>query len=295
MQVGDFIQYLSSEKHYSAHTIKAYQNDLSQFFVFLESSYSVTDVREVTSQVIRSWLAGLIQEGVSARSASRKLSALKTFFRYQVKCLKITENPMLKVMSPKVPVKLPQFIDQNKIIKLLDEVDFGNDFKGLRNKLVLELLFATGMRVSELSCLRFKDLDKMRLLVTISGKRNKQRLVPITNDLNLQIEKYQDLKVKNFSESSTNDYLIVTNKGQKVYPKFIYNIVRNSLAIITTQTKKSPHVLRHSFATAMLANGADLNAIKELLGHSSLAATQVYTHNTIDRIKRIYEQAHPKA
>lgn len=295
MQVGDFIQYLSSEKHYSAHTVKAYQNDLIQFFEFLESTYSISDTSKVNSQIIRSWLAALIQQGVSARSASRKLSSLKNFFRYQVKRGNISDNPMLKVVSPKVPIKLPQFIDQSKISKLLDEVKFGNDFQGLRNKLVLELLYATGMRVSELCNLRTRDLDKGRLMVTISGKRNKQRLVPLSNHLFKQIEEYQDLKAKSFSENSTNDYLIVTNKGHKSYPKFIYNIVHKSLALVTTQTKKSPHVLRHSFATAMLDNGADLNAIKELLGHSSLAATQVYTHNTIDRIKRIYEQAHPKA
>lgn len=295
MQVGDFIQYLTSEKHYSAHTIKAYQNDLNQFFSFLETSYSLCDIRELNSQIIRSWIAGLIQSGNSARTTTRKLSSLKTFFRYQVKLGNISENPMLKVISPKVPSKLPQFVDKDKLNKLFDEIDFGSHFKGIRNKLVLDILYSTGVRVSELVNLRHKDIDSARMTVIITGKRNKQRLIPLSSNLVQSISEYAVVKAETFPKGMSSEYLIVTNKGHKAYPRFLYNIVHSSLALVTTQIKKSPHVLRHSFATAMLDNGADMNAIKELLGHSSLAATQVYTHNTIDRIKRIYEQAHPKA
>lgn len=295
MCVDDFIQFLTSEKHYSPHTITAYQNDLYDFFDFVGSAYEITDIGLVDHQVVRSWLAHLMQSGASARTAGRKLSSLRSYFRFLVKRNVVKENPMLKVVAPRTAKKLPVFIEKEKMDKLFREVAFEPGFAGMRNRVVIEMLYATGMRVSELISLRHKDIDPQSMTLLVTGKRNKQRIIPFGPCLLEVIEDYNKAKKEYFGLIEPNGFFITSVKGIKAYPKLIYNIVTQTLNLVTTQTRKSPHVIRHTFATGMLNSGADLNAIKELLGHANLAATQVYTHNTIDRIKRIYQQAHPKA
>ncbi len=290
-----FIQYLAFEKRCSAHTITAYKNDLRQFSFYANSTYDISDLRNVNYQVIRSWLAQLIQSGTSPRSANRKLSTLKSYFRFMITRGYIEENPVNKVIAPKISKKLPVFVEKEKMDKLLGAIAVESDFNSVLSRFVVEILYSTGMRVAELIALKHKDIDITSMSLLVTGKRNKQRIIPFGNHLRDAISEFTLAKEKQFGQVQANDFLITTLKGKKAYPKLIYNIVTQSLQLITTQNKKSPHVLRHTFATSLLNNGADLNAIKELLGHSNLAATQVYTHNTIDRIKHIYQQAHPKA
>jgi integrase/recombinase XerC len=290
-----FIQYLTFEKRFSVHTITAYKNDLRQFSSFADSIYGITDSRDVSYQLIRSWLAQLIQTGTSPRSANRKLSTLKSYFRFLINRGYIEENPVHKVIAPKISKKLPVFVENEKMDKLLGAIAVESDFNSVLSRFVVEILYATGMRVAELIALKHKDIDMASMSLLVTGKRNKQRIIPFGSHLRDAITEFTLAKEKQLRPVQANDFLITTVKGKKAYPKLIYNIVTQSLQRITTQDKKSPHVLRHTFATSMLNNGADLNAIKELLGHSNLAATQVYTHNTIERIKHIYQQAHPKA
>jgi integrase/recombinase XerC len=295
MHAEDFIQFLASEKHYSPHTIAAYKNDLGQFHTFSISNYDLVNAVDLDHQVIRSWLAHMVESGVSARSARRKLSTLKSYFRFLLKRGLIRENPMQKIIAPQASQKLPVFVGIHKMEKLFELISTDVGFIGIRNRLVMEMLYATGIRVSELVTLKHKDISMEAMNLMVTGKRNKQRIIPFGSQLLAVLNDYHIIKEEQFGIFNTNDYLITTVKGKQSYPKLIYNIVTQNLHLVTTQTKRSPHVIRHSFATGMLNNGADLNAIKELLGHSSLAATQVYTHNTIERIKHIYQQAHPKA
>ena len=295
MHAEDFIQFLASEKHYSPHTIAAYKNDLAQFHTFSISNYDLVNAVDLDHQVIRSWLAHMVESGVSARSARRKLSTLKSYFRFLLKRGLIRENPMQKIIAPRASQKLPVFVGKDKMEKLFELISTDVGFIGIRNRLVMEMLYATGMRVSELIAIKHKDISMEAMTLIVTGKRNKQRIIPFGSQLLAVLKDYLVIKEEQFGIININDYLITTVKGKQSYPRLIYNIVTRNLLLVTTQTKKSPHVIRHSFATGMLNNGADLNAIKELLGHSSLAATQVYTHNTIERIKHIYQQAHPKA
>lgn len=295
MRADDFILFLTSEKHYSPHTITAYSNDLTQFFNYVESAYGYIETKNIDHLIIRSWLSYLIQAGTTARSANRKLSTLKSYFRFLIKREIILVDPMQKIVSLRDEKNLPVFIEKEKMKLLFTSTHFEPGFKSVRNRMVLEMLYATGMRVSELVELKNKDVDLVSMIVRVTGKRNKQRIIPFGSYLSDTMSEFTKVKEERFGLISTESYFITTEKGEKAYPKLIYNIVIQGLAIVTTQLKKSPHVIRHTFATAMLNNGADLNSIKELLGHSSLAATQVYTHNTIERVKRIYQQAHPKA
>lgn len=295
MHAEDFIQFLASEKHYSPHTIAAYKNDLAQFHTFSISNYDLVNAVDLDHQVIRSWLAHMVESGVSARSARRKLSTLKSYFRFLLKRGLIRENPMQKIIAPRASQKLPVFVGKDKMERLFELISTDVGFIGIRNRLVMEMLYATGMRVSELIAIKHKDISMEAMTLIVTGKRNKQRIIPFGSQLLAVLKDYLVIKEEQFGIININDYLITTVKGKQSYPRLIYNIVTRNLLLVTTQTKKSPHVIRHSFATGMLNNGADLNAIKELLGHSSLAATQVYTHNTIERIKHIYQQAHPKA
>lgn len=290
-----FISHIALERHYSPHTLTAYNNDLIQFFDFIDNAYSITGIADVDHQIIRSWLAQLLQNKVSARTVNRKLSCLKSFFRFLIQNDVIRKNPLQKVIAPRTSKKLPVFIEPAKMDQLLDSEIFNDDFAGIRDRLVIEMLYATGMRVSELVSLKCKDVDTRSMTILVTGKGNKQRLVPFIPNLLELINGYVAEREKLLGKHQPSDFFIITKKGKAVYSRLLYNIVRNNLQIVTTQLKKSPHVLRHSFATGMLNNGADLNAIKEILGHANLAATQVYTHNTIDRIKRIYHQTHPKA
>lgn len=290
-----FIQYIKFEKRYSPHTVSAYQSDLDQFFKFLnEPEQTVTSPAEITYQHIRNWMVHLMGE-MTARSVNRKIATLRKYFKFLLREGLITDNPTSKIQSPKNVKRLPVVVEDEKLNAMLnsDEV-FGDDFEGVRDKLVLEILFGTGIRLAELVGLKEQDIDIYNDTMKVLGKRNKERIVPINHELKLLLEQYIELK-KNRNSDNNSLTLIVTNKGSDVYPKFIYLIVHKYLSYISTQNKKSPHVLRHTFATSLLNRGADLNAIKELLGHANLSATQVYTHNSVERLKSIYKQAHPKA
>ena len=295
MVTTDFINYLKFEKRYSPHTITAYTKDLDQFDSFLKSEYDVLNANEVSYQMVRSWIVGLIELNISARSVNRKLSTLKSYFKYLVREELINENPMPKVQSPKTSKKLPVFVDRESMETLFSEDIFSSDFDGTRNRLIIEMFYMTGIRLSELINLKNFDIDFYQQSIKVLGKRNKERIIPISAGLIDSIKKYIEIRDKNVEVSEQNDYFYVTIKGKKLYEKLAYHIVNLYLGKVSTLQKKSPHVLRHTFATHMLNNGADLNAIKEILGHSNLAATQVYTHNTIEKLKTIYKQAHPRA
>ena len=292
MFLEQFLKYLTYEKRYSSHTLTAYKNDLSQFQQFLTSQELA--IQSVSHQVIRAWMVSLIDVGITPRSIHRKISTLRSFYKFLQKEKVVADNPVLKVQTPKTAKKLPVFIDDEKLISLLDSKLFSDDFEGLRDKLVIELLFGTGIRLSELVGLKTNQVYLSEKTIKVLGKRNKERIIPINLSLINLLTNYT--AEKNNQECSNNlGVLIVTNAGLKAYPKLIYRIVQKYLSMISTQEKKSPHILRHSFATSLLNKGADINAIKDLLGHANLAATQVYTHNSIERLKSIYKQAHPKA
>lgn len=289
-----FIQYIQFEKRYSYHTIIAYKTDIDQFFLFLKEQYEIIDEKKVDYLIIKSWIVKLMENDLSTRSINRKLSSLKTFFKYLIREEIISINPMLKVTSPKTSKRLPEFVEKNKIEHLLNDVDFGDDFTAIRNKTIFEVFYATGIRSSELINLKEQDIDLKRSTIKVIGKRNKERIIPFSNKLNNLLEIYLEKKHKEISEQKANTHLFVTIKGKKMYAKLVYIMINSYLNKVTTLSKKSPHVLRHTFATHMLNSGADLNAIKELLGHSNLSSTQIYTHNTIDKLKSIYNHAHPK-
>jgi integrase/recombinase XerC len=289
MQQEKFINYLSSEKRFSVHTITSYSNDINQFFLFLSEEYKITsELSEVNFQIVRSWIASLLEQGVTPRSVNRKISTLKTFFKFLIREGVIQESPMLKVVAPKSKKRLPLFVEEDQIESLLNGVEFDDGFIGERDKLIIELFYVTGIRLSELINIKISDLNFDNNLVKVLGKRNKERLIPlstrIVKELQFFIEKYK-----------IDNYLFTNLGGTKVYTKLVYRIVNKYIGKISSINKKSPHILRHTFATHMLNHGADINAIKELLGHANLSATQVYTHNTIEKLKSVYKQAHPRA
>ncbi len=295
MTIERYIQYIQYEKRYSKHTVIAYTKDLDQFFSFISEQYETTDIKNINYLLVRSWLVYLMENSISTRTINRKLSTLKSFFKFLIREGEISENPMRKIIPPKSSKRLPAFIEQEKINFLFDEIDFGEGFKAIRDKTILELFYATGMRLSELVNLKETDLNFNYNTIKVLGKRNKERIIPFSNKLKVLLNKYLTEKNKKFNLKESDKFLFITEKGKKVYNKLIYRIVNSYLSKITTLNKRSPHVLRHTFATHMLNNGADLNTIKELLGHSNLSATQIYTHNTIDKLKSIYKQAHPRA
>lgn len=289
MLQNKFITYLSSEKRFSEHTIKSYTTDLKQFISFLSSEFQIIDeINEISFQIIRTWIASLLEKGLSPRSVNRKISTLKTYFKFLIREGKLIENPMMKVVAPKSKKRLPVFIEEDQIASLLNEVQFEEGFVGQRNKLIIELFYVTGIRLSELINIKISDVDFNNQSIKVLGKRNKERIIPLSsttiNSLN------------NFIENNQKNHFLFTNlDGMKLYTKLVYRLVNKYIAKISSVNKKSPHILRHTFATHMLNNGADINAIKELLGHANLSATQVYTHNTIEKLKTVYKQAHPRA
>ena len=294
MSAESFLTYIQHEKRYSPHTVLAYRTDLVHFVAFLEQTYEMKP-EEAKYTHIRDYMVRLMEEQIGANSIGRKMSSLRSFYKFLQKRKIIVANPMSMVKAPKVPERLPVFVDSDKLDYLLDSGEFFNDtFPSVRDKMVIEVLFGTGMRLSELLGLKINDIDFYEETVRVLGKRQKERIIPITKQLVNQLKAYIELKSLQKFNNKTED-LFVTDKGAAVYKLFIYKIVNSYLTYISTQDKKSPHVLRHSYATSLLNRGADLNAIKELLGHASLAATQVYTHNSIERLKTIYKQAHPKA
>ncbi|UCG27478.1 MAG: tyrosine recombinase XerC [Bacteroidales bacterium] len=289
-----FLKYLQFEKRYSINTIRSYRNDLSQFFQFTEDEFGHQDIHRIDHKGIRNWIVYMMENNISARSVNRKITTLKSFYKFLMREGIVQINPVEKVLTPKQEKKLPEFVDLEKMNELLDMYEFGDDFSGIRNRLIIELLYATGMRRSELVNLADRDVDLKKQTIRVIGKRNKERIIPFSTGLGKNIEMYIESR-KEFTGTESGDYFFVTNRGQKIYEKLVYRIVRKHLDLVTTLEKKSPHILRHTFATHMLNRGADLNAIKELLGHSNLSATQVYTHNTFEKLKQIYKQAHPRA
>ena len=294
MDITVFLKYLEFEKRFSAHTIKAYHSDLLQFFAYLEKIYSLTSILEVRHFHIRAWVVELMQNKITPRSINRKLSTLKTYFKFLKRRKEIQENPMLKVIAPKVGKRLPVVIKEIELKNLFEKINFGEGYAAVRDEMVMEMLYSTGMRRSELINLTPNDLDFFNDQVKVLGKGNKERLIPFARPLADRLKNYLDIRNDEFGLDTTES-LFLTAKGKEMYPKLVYNLVKKYLSQITTVEQRSPHVLRHSFATHLSNNGADLNAIKELLGHSSLAATQVYTHNFIEKLKKVYQQAHPKA
>jgi integrase/recombinase XerC len=298
-----FIRYIKFEKRYSPHTVSAYQSDLDQFITFLNNpekkspppSPVITHPSEISHFHIRNWMVELMDHQIIARSINRKIATLRKYFKFLLQEDVIQINPASKINTPKIPKNLPVIVEDARLIQMLDENEvFGKDFNGVRDKLIIEMLFGTGMRLSELVGLKETDVNSYEGTVKVLGKRNKERIIPVNNELKLLLAVYFELKKnQNFNNNSLT--LIVTDKGANAYAKLIYLTVQKYLSYISTQEKKSPHVLRHTFATSLLNRGADLNAIKELLGHANLSATQIYTHNSVERLKSIYKQAHPKA
>lgn len=288
-----FFNYIEFEKRYSRHTLEAYKNDLEQLSDFMVKNES-NDIHLATHHDIRNWIVSMMEHKVSARSINRKISTLKSFYKFLMRKGEIKKSPLGKVQSPKTSRRLPVFVELPGIERLMKEVEFPEGYEGLRDKMILELFYGTGMRRSELINLRETDVDSYNSQIKVLGKGNKERLIPIHNSLLASVKSFIAEK-KRLLETPSENYLIVSENGKKLPPPVVYAVVKKYLNMVTTVDKKSPHVLRHTFATHLMNNGADINAVKELLGHSSLAATQVYTHNTIDKLKEIYRQAHPKA
>ncbi|MBU1009816.1 MAG: tyrosine-type recombinase/integrase [Bacteroidetes bacterium] len=291
MSLNQFITYLTTEKRYSAHSIKAYQSDIHQFEAFLVLDYEEDDLNKATGPMIRSWVVSLKEKGMANKSLNRKLTSLKSYYTYCVGQGMLASNPAKKIQSLKTPRRLPVFATKENMVKNNEQV-MANDFSTLRNSLVIEMLYQTGMRLSELIGLKEEHIDRNGQTIKVTGKGNKQRIIPFHQELRLSIGQYLAAKHRQFG--SDEKCLFVTDKGKPAYAKLIYRIVFAYLRKNTTLDKTSPHVLRHTFATHLLNNGASILAIKELLGHSSLAATQIYTHSTIEQLKQIHQQAHPK-
>ena len=289
MYIDDFVKYLSLEKRFSLHTVQAYKNDLLEFENFISQNFQV-QVVDSNHTFIRSWIVSLMENGISPRSVRRKISVLSGFYKYLILRNILSVSPVDKVPLPKVPKKLPVFVEESNMDFLFDSSFFAEDEIGIRDKAVVLLIYHTGIRLSELISIRLSGLDLVKNTVKVLGKRNKERILPFSEELNETLKLY--LSYRKISES---EYLFVTPKGEKMYPKLVYRIVNNYLSQVSSLNKTSPHVLRHTFATHLLNNGADLNSIKELLRHANLSATQIYTHNSLEKIKSIYKQAHPRA
>jgi integrase/recombinase XerC len=289
-----FLNYLKFEKRYSSHTLSSYNNDLNQFLTFLNSIRSGIDEKTADFRDIRAWVVSLMENGITPRSVNRKITTLKSFYKYLLREQVITRNPMNKVLPPKSSKRLPDFVEQEKMEVLLDDFEFGNDFSGIRNRLIIDVLYITGMRLSEMINLTDASVQLYDQTIKVLGKRNKERIIPFHHSYIKVFNDYLAIRNKNFPDR-VNDYFFVTDKGMQLYEKFVYRVVNKYLRFVTTMGKRSPHVLRHTFATHMLNRGADLNAIKEILGHANLSATQIYTHTTFEKLKAIYKQAHPRA
>lgn len=289
--INTFLDYLKYEKKYSVHTVISYQNDIIQFFSFIQEHDELSQISEINYQHVRTWISELLQQKLSPKSVNRKLSTLKSFFKHLQRQQVIENNPMSKISGPKTPKRLPTFVDEQQMINLFENIKFSDDLNGLRDKLLLDLFYQTGMRRSELANLKESDVDLFNSSIKVLGKRNKERIIPISLELKRNLEAYFNVKQ---ADKITGNSLFVNDKGNAITEQNVYTFVKRYLAQITSIQKKSPHVLRHTFATHLLNNGADINAVKDLLGHANLSATQVYTHNTIDKLKKSYKQAHPR-
>ena len=291
-QIDPFLDYLKFEKRFSPHTLISYQNDLEQFLQFMVSQFDAPPLESITALMVRSWLAEMKEEGVSSKTINRKISSLRSFFKYQLKTGALAQTPMTTIVAPKVSKRLPMFVEQTDMDQLFRYLPFSDDWQGRTERLVILLFYSTGMRLSELIQLKESQFDVASCQVKVVGKGNKERIIPVSAELMGQLKAY--IQDKPERKEGVNQ-LFITIKGMPLQPRSVYAFVKEKLAQVTTIQKKSPHILRHSFATHLMNNGADLNAVKELLGHSSLAATQIYTHNTIEQLKEVFKKAHPKA
>lgn len=290
-----YLAYLRYEKRSSEHTVVSYQNDIVQFTDFLQDINSSVDLLAVTPDKIRAWVIHLAEEEITSRSINRKLSALRSFYHYHTRIGNISNSPMDTISAPKLSKRLPCFLEENETEKLFGPDLFSDTYQGWRDRTIIELFYATGIRISELINLTFDKVNLYNNTIKVLGKRNKEREIPFGNTFKNCYQSYVNFYDEKFNGHTKSSYIFVTDKANKVYPKFVYSIVRKYLDMVTAIDKRSPHVLRHTFATHLLNRGADINAIKEILGHSSLSATQVYTHNSIEKLKSIYQTAHPRA
>lgn len=289
--LAPFLDYVKLEKRYSVHTATAYQNDLEGFLLFIKEEYKEINPARISAYMIRSWLASLRDHHIQPRSINRKLSALRAWYKFLLKDKAVEVNPLQKIVPPKSGKRLPVFVERTPMDRLLHQIKFPDTFEGQTHRLIVELLYATGIRRSELINLKNTDIDRSAKTIKVLGKGSKERIIPVSPELLCKMDAYQSAKKQ--MDIDLNPFLLVTAKGEKLYPEYVYRSVKKMLGWVTTLEKKSPHVLRHTFATHLVNNGADLNAVKELLGHANLSATQIYTHNTIEQLKSVYEQAHP--
>lgn len=290
--VESFLQYLLTEKRFSVHTVNAYKTDINQFCDFLSFQFEITNLDEVNDKIIRSWMVYLSDKKLSPRSINRKLSSLKSLYKFATKSGITISNPAININGPKTEKRLPSYVKEKEMKNLFEKINFEESFSGYRDKLILDLFYQTGIRISEMQNLKIQNVDFSKKLLKVLGKRNKERLIPLHNQ-SLELISYY-IKLRSINIYNDHPYLILNNKGEQAGKKFVYRLVNSYLSKVTASSKKSPHVIRHTFATHMLNRGADLNTIKELLGHANLAATQVYTHNSINKLKTVYKQAHPK-
>jgi len=291
-QIDEFLSYLSTQKRYSIHTITSYKNDISSAVTYFISLYEIETIETVKFFHLRSYIVAQLKQGMSAKTVNRKISALRSFYKYLVKKDIVIVNPMLKIVAPKIPKRLPDFVSKSDVSTLFDSLPFGDLFSETRDYIIILILYNTGIRKSELIGLTNKSIDFAQKRMSVVGKGNKERIIPISTSLIVKLKQY--IKLRNTTFGLAGNTLLLTDKGNKLYPKFVYNVVNRVLTEIATNTRKSPHILRHTFATHMANNGAELNCIKELLGHSSLAATQIYTHNSIQKLKDVHARTHPK-
>ncbi|MGC8803795.1 MAG: tyrosine-type recombinase/integrase [Bacteroidales bacterium] len=287
-----FLNYLKNEKRCSLHTQRSYATDLQQFEQYINCHHGSISTTEISSIVIRQWMVNLMEEGNTSRTIVRKLSSLKAFFKYLLRQKVVDRNPLDKVTAPKVGKRLPVFVEEKHMDILLDEIVFGDNFEGIRNRLIIYTFYYTGIRLSELIQLKVDDVDLSHNTLKVMGKRSKERIIPLTPIFVEELKQYLHIRQEHVPSSP---FLFTTSKGKALYPRLVQRVVKHFLTLVTPVSKKSPHVLRHTFATQLLNRGASLNAIKELLGHANLSATQVYTHNTIEKLHKIYKQAHPRA
>lgn len=293
VHISKFLDHLKFEKRYSAYTIRSYHDDLEQFGEYLEVQFGGMALKEISSAIVRSWLASLKQAKMSARSITRKISTLKSFFRFMLKSGVVAKSPMTAITSPKIAKKLPFYVEEADMKVLFKDVEFDDDWNGYTGRLAMLMLYQLGIRLSELVNCKERQVDPANSAIRVLGKGNKERVIPAGAELLAALKEYVAQKKAVF-EAPDRNFLLVTDKGKRLYPKYVYRLTQRYLKEVTTIEKKSPHVLRHSFATHLSNNGAELNAVKELLGHASLAATQVYTHNTIEKLKNVHKKAHPR-
>jgi len=293
MFISEFIDYLLLEKKYSSHTATAYKTDLESFLAFYDENYGGADIAKANYAQIRSWIVDLVDQGISNRTINRKVSSLKSYYKFLLKSEQIDKNPLAKHQVLKASKKLQIPFSEQEIERVLDELTDEDDFESVRNRLIVELFYATGMRRIELVNLRLSDVDVRGKQIKVLGKRNKERVLPLLATVCKTLERYLSLRVA-LIEDDQSGYLLLTKKGVKIYETLVYRIINGYFSKASSKVKTSPHILRHSFATHLLNEGADLNAVKELLGHSSLAATQVYTHHSIAQLTKVYKQSHPR-